>query len=275
MKSSATLPRKAREAREGKPRKGEAPVPEKKQKKKETTMEFIASTASVLVVGLFIVTFCLQAFEIPSSSMVPALLIGDHLFVDRVRLAPKTNWMPLLPYHDVQRGDIVVFISPAEPGLFLVKRIIGLPGDRIHLQDGAVYRNGQKLDEHAYVIHSVGNYDPFRDNFPKIAPMDGADVFVDWRYSIRDHVQGNDIVVPKNSYFAMGDNRDVSRDSRYWGFVPRENVVGRPMFIYWSFETPADQVTKTDMSDRIGFLFHEITHFFTETRWRRMLHLVR
>jgi signal peptidase I len=271
MKSSVATPQESRELKKGKLRKADLSKPEKK---KETTMEFIASTAGVLVVGLFIVTFCLQAFEIPSSSMVPALLIGDHLFVDRVRLAPPTKWMPLLPYHEVQRGDIVVFVSPAEPGLFLVKRIIGAPGDRIHLEDGAVYRNGQKLTE-LYVIHSVGNYDPFRDSFPKIAPSDSADVAVDWRYSMRDHIENGDVVVPKDSYFAMGDNRDVSRDSRYWGFVPRENVVGRPMFVYWSFDTPADQVSKTDMSDRISFILHEVVHFFGETRWRRMLHLVK
>ena len=113
------------------------------EKHEETTSEFFASLASVLVVGLFIITFCLQAFEIPSSSMENTLLIGDHVFVDRVLLAPKTNWFPVIPYRQVQRGDIVVFLSPAEAGLYVVKRIIGTPGDRIHLRDGVVYRNGQ------------------------------------------------------------------------------------------------------------------------------------
>ena len=272
MKKSVTMSRKSAEASESKV--GKLAQKPKKGKKKETTMEFISSTANVLVVGLFIVTFCLQAFEIPSSSMVPALLIGDHLFVDRVRLAPATKWMPILPYQEVHREDIVVFVSPAEPGLFLVKRIIGVGGDRIHLQDGAVYRNGERLNE-PYVIHSLGNYDPFRDNFPSVAPLEGADLSVDWRFSMSQYVKDGDIVVPQGNYFAMGDNRDVSRDSRYWGFVPKENVVGRPMFVYWSFETPANQVEKTDLGDRIGFLLHEITHFFTETRWRRMFHLVK
>jgi len=121
------------------------------------------------------------------------------------------------------------------------------------------------------VQHVLGNYDPFRDEFPKIAPPEGHDIWVDWMYSMKDYVKDGDLVVPPDSFFAMGDNRDVSRDSRYWGFVPRANVIGRPMFVYWSFETPADQVNKTDWSDRVSFVFHEATHFFTETRWKRML----
>src|SRR5215510_15880542 len=126
--------------------KNEIEKEKKDEKPQETTVEFLASLAGVLVTGLFIITFILQAFEIPSSSMEDTLLIGDHVFVNRVQFAPKTNWMgPLLPYRDIKRGDIVVFLSPAEPGLYVVKRIIGAPGDRIHLRDGAVYRNGEKL----------------------------------------------------------------------------------------------------------------------------------
>src|SRR5208337_3947434 len=125
------------------------------EKREETTAEFIASLASVLVVGLFIITFCLQAFEIPSSSMENTLLIGDHVFVDRVLLAPKTSWFPVIPYRQVQHGDIVVFLSPAEAGLYVVKRIIGTPGDHLHLRDGVVYRNGQALQE-PYVVHNRG-----------------------------------------------------------------------------------------------------------------------
>src|SRR5512140_1643665 len=113
------------------------------EKPKETTVEFLASLAAVLVTGLFIITFILQAFEIPSSSMENTLLIGDHVFVDRVTYAPKTGWVgPVMPYRDVRRNDIVVFLSPAEAGLFVVKRIVGIPGDRIHLKDGVLYLNG-------------------------------------------------------------------------------------------------------------------------------------
>src|ERR1035441_7831122 len=123
------------------------------QKPKETTVEFLASLAGVLVTGLFIITFVLQAFEIPSSSMENTLLIGDHVFVNREQFAPPTRWMgPMMPYRDVRRNDIVVFLSPEEQGLFVVKRIIGVPGDHIHLRDGGVYRNGEKLIE-PYVQH--------------------------------------------------------------------------------------------------------------------------
>ena len=237
-------------------------------------MEFIASMASILVVGLFIITFCLQAFEIPSSSMENTLLIGDHVFVDRVTPAPKTSWFPIIPYREVHRGDIIVFLSPAEPGLFVVKRIIGVPGDRIHLQDGVVYRNGEAAKE-PFVIHSRGDYNPYRDNFPSIAPMDGAGVTPEWHLTMGEHIKNGELVVPPDSYFAMGDNRDVSYDSRWWGFIPKENVVGRPMFIYWSFETPANQYLKTAWSDRIKFIFNVVFHFFSETRWNRMFHIVR
>jgi signal peptidase I len=244
------------------------------EKPRETTVEFLASLAAVLVTGLFIITFILQAFEIPSSSMEDTLLIGDHVFVNREQFAPKTSWMPILPYRDIKRGDIVVFLSPAEPGLYVVKRIIGIPGDRIHLIDGAVYRNGEKLTE-PYVMHKGPiAYDPYRDNFPAVPPSETYNVSPEWQLLMRTHIKGQDIVVPKDGYFGMGDNRDVSLDSRYWGFIPKENVIGRPMFIYWSFNTPADQYRRTDLSERIGFLAHVAIHFFDETRWRRTFRIV-
>jgi signal peptidase I len=240
---------------------------------KETTPEFIASMASVLVIGIFIITFCLQAFEIPSSSMEKTLLIGDHVFVDRVRLAPQAKWLkPLVPYRVPRRGDIVVFLSPSEPGLHVVKRIIGVPGDRIHLRDGVVYLNGVAQKE-PYVVR-VGDYNPYRDNFPEVPP-DGVMVAPEWLLTMREYIKDGDIVVPEGRYFAMGDNRDKSYDSRFWGFIPQENVIGRPMFIYWSFETPEDQYMKRDVSDRIAFLFRIVIHFVGETRWSRMLHVVR
>src|ERR1700751_403105 len=123
----------------------EKPIDEKTtdEKPRETTVEFLASLAGVLVTGLFIITFVLQAFEIPSSSMEDTLLIGDHVFVNREQFAPRTRWVgPLLAYRGIRRGDIVVFRSPAEPGLYVFKRIIGIPGDRLHLREGVVYRNG-------------------------------------------------------------------------------------------------------------------------------------
>jgi signal peptidase I len=246
---------------------------EKKEKPKETTPEFISSMAVILVTGLFIITFTLQAFEIPSPSMVATLLIGDHVFVDRVRVAPKTSWMKLIPYRDLKRGDMVVFISPAEPGLYVVKRVVGAPGDRLHLRDGVLYVNGQAQNE-PYVQRN-GSHDDYRDNFPLIPPSPMEPITPEWQLTYRNYVDGEDLVVPPDRYFGMGDNRDVSLDSRYWGFIPKENVIGRPMFIYWSFETPGDQYLKRSMAERVGFIFHIVIHFFDQTRWSRMFHVVR
>ncbi len=250
-------------------------VPKKEEPPHETPVEFLASLAVVLVTGLFIITFIMQAFAIPSSSMEDTLLIGDHVFVNRVQFAPRTAWLgPLLPYREIRHGDIVVFLSPAEPGLYVVKRIIGLPGDRIHLRDGAVYRNGLKLVE-PYVQHTVGDYNAYRDNFPAVPPDLNPNVTPEWSVELAQHIQGDDLVVPPNSYVGMGDNRDVSLDSRYWGFIPRENVIGRPMLIYWSFETPAGQYLETGIGDRIGIVVHKVIHFFDQTRWNRTLKVVR
>lgn len=244
----------------------------KAEKPKETTSEFIASIAIVLVTGLFIITFTLQAFEIPSSSMENTLLIGDHVFVDRMMVAPKTNWVgPLIPYRKPVRGDIVVFLSPAEPGLYVVKRIIGAPHDRIRLRDNVLYINGEAQNE-PYVIHD-NTYNAYRDNFPAIPASEGSPT-AEWHLTMGSHIENGELVVPEGSYFAMGDNRDKSYDSRYWGFIPQENVIGRPMFIYWSFETPPGQYLKQGLAERIGFIFKVVIHFFDQTRWSRTFKLV-
>lgn len=246
---------------------------------KETTSEFIASMASVLVIGMFIITFCLQAFEIPSGSMENTLLIGDHVFVDRIRLAPEAKWLePLIPYRTPRHGDIVVFMSPETPGLHVVKRIIGVPGDRLHLRDGVVYVNGAAQNE-PYVSHLPPD-DPsqtnsaYRNNFPEISTY-GVQMSTDWETSLADFVHNKELIVPPGRYFGMGDNRENSYDSRFWGFIPQENVIGRPMFIYWSYETPRDQYMKQDMLDRVKFVFTVFAHLGGRTRWSRMLHVVR
>src|SRR5438552_266281 len=170
------------------------------EKPRETTVEFLASLSAVLVTGLFIITFVVQAFEIPSSSMENTLLIGDHVFVDRVTYSPRTAWFPVVPYRDLKRGDIVVFLHPAEPGLYVVKRVIGIPGDRIHLRDGVVYRNGQRLDE-PYVIHSRQDYNPYRDNFPTVPAGEANSATPEWRLSMSSHIENGDIVLPPDTYF--------------------------------------------------------------------------
>lgn len=241
----------------------------------ETPFEALASICGVLVVGLFVLTFIFQNFEIPSSSMEKTLLIGDHVLVDRIALAPPSNWMPLVHYRNVQRGDIIVFFKPGEPDLYLVKRVIGIPGDRLHLRNGIVFLNGQEQNEPQAGKPSDGDYYPYRDDFPAISPPEGSQVTASWSVELPASIQGEDLVVPPGKYFAMGDNRTVSLDGRYWGFVPRENIVGRPLFVYWSFKTPADQINKQSAGERISFIGHMILHFFDETRWNRTLHVVR
>ena len=250
---------------------------EAEEKPKETTVEFLSSLAAVLVTGLFITTFVVQAFEIPSSSMEETLLIGDHVFVNRIQFAPRSSWLgPLLPYRDVRFQDIVVFLhpDPAQAGIYVVKRIIGVPGDHIHLRNGVVYRNGVALNE-LYVLHDADTFDPYRNEFPSVPATDDGNMSANWMVDLPSYIKGDDIVVPPGHYFAMGDHRGVSLDSRYWGFIPKENIIGRPMFIYWSFETPGDQYRKTSWGDRILFLGKVVLHFFDETRWKRTLQVVR
>jgi signal peptidase I len=245
------------------------------EKHKETVPESIAGFAAVFVSGLFIITFVIQHFEIPSSSMEKTLLIGDHVFVDRLTPTGKGFPYPLLPYHNVHRGDIAVFVSPAEPGLYLVKRIVGVPGDRIHLRDGKVFLNGLEQKE-PYVYYDYGSInhapDMYRDNFPAASPFGRATP--EWAASMHNYIQGLDLVVPKDHYFAMGDNRDVSYDSRFWGFVPKENIMGGPLFIAWSLNQTAADFEPRSIPERIGSFLYTATHFFGMTRWHRTLHLV-
>ncbi|HEV2964550.1 MAG TPA: signal peptidase I [Candidatus Angelobacter sp.] len=246
----------------------------KSDKPRETASESLAGIAAVLVSGLYIITFIVQAFEIPSRSMVNTLQVGDHVFVDRLTPVNSSKILgPLMPYREIHRGDIIVFISPVQPGLHVVKRVIGIPGDKIHLRDGVVSRNGVALNE-PYVVHS-GSSNRYADNFPSVPPEFGSQVAPEWPAVVSAHKQGEDLVIPPDNYFGMGDNRDDSLDSRYWGFIPRENIIGRPLFIYWSFDTPEDQYQHTSMGERIGFVFHVVIHFFDKTQWRRMFHMVR
>jgi signal peptidase I len=248
---------------------------QKPEKKKETLPESVAGIASVLVSGLFIITFLVQAFEIPSGSMENTLLIGDHVFVDRLTPAMPASYVgPLVAYRPVRHDEIIVFLHPTDKGLYVVKRIIGIPGDRIHLKDGVVYRNGQALNE-PYLNPNHGIPNAFRDNFPAFSGSGDPNVVAEWPLLLRDYVHDGELVVPPDYYFGMGDNRANSRDSRYWGLIPRENIVGRPTFIYWSFETPADTILHTSLQDRAAFMFHIIIHFFDQTRWGRMFHRVR
>ncbi|MGD0346174.1 MAG: signal peptidase I [Terracidiphilus sp.] len=263
-----------------------APVPPKAD---ETPLEAVASICSVLVVGLYILTFLAQNYVIPSGSMENTLLIGDHLVVDRISLSPPAKWMPLEHYREPRRGDITVFIKPVpepqpdadgNPQYFiLVKRLIGVPGDHIHLRSGIVILNGV-----AQPPPKEGSDDPgsaidqeFLDEFPSIPPADapsGAETG-SWAIDAPNHIVDGDLVVPPGMYFMMGDNRHNSLDSRYWGFVPRQNIMGRPLFNYWSFQSTEPDYELTGIGPRLARMGHVVTHFLTETRWSRTFHLTR
>jgi signal peptidase I len=257
-----------------------APVQERVE---ETPYEALASICSVLVVGMFILTFLAQNYVIPSGSMENTLLVGDHLVVDRVTFSPPSRWMPLVHYREPRRGDIVVFIKPVPDTvdadgkpqyLTLVKRLIGVPGDHIHLSDGVVILNGvaQSPPTDGKMLPSSDS--EFLDEFPENPPPVDRGATEAWAVDFASHIENGDLVVPPGKYFMMGDNRHNSLDSRYWGFVPRENIIGRPLFNYWSFETPDSQYEKTGIGNSIAWMGHVALHFFTETRWNRTLHVV-
>jgi signal peptidase I len=255
----------------------------------ETPFEALASICSVLVVGVFILTFIAQNFMIPSGSMENTLLVGDHLVVDRINLTPPAKWMPLVHYREPRRGDIVVFIKPVfQPGLdsmdadgkpiytILVKRLIGVPGDHIHLRNGIVILNGVAQPQPYAQPTTADNYQDFLDEFPSVPPYpQPGGATESWAVDFPNHVVDGDLVVPAGMYFMMGDNRHDSLDSRFWGFVPRQNIMGRTLFNYWSFVTPNSADDQTGIGSRLAWMGHVVLHFFTGTRWSRTFHLTR
>ena len=261
------------------------PIPEQQDRVEETPFEAVASICSVLVVGLFILTFLAQNFVIPSGSMEDTLLVGDHLVVDRITLAPESKWMPLVHYREPRHGDIVVFIKPVpDPDadgkpqyLFLVKRLIGVPGDHIHLRDGIVFINGvaQSQPKDGREMPPNPGEQVFLDEFPTIPPAMDPSATEEWAVDAPNHLENGDLVVPPGKYFMMGDDRHNSLDSRYWGFVPRENIVGRPLFNYWSFQTAEEAYEQTGLGANLAWMGHVAVHFFSDTRWKRTLHVVR
>jgi signal peptidase I len=242
----------------------------------ETLLEGSASVFSVLAIGLFVLTFVFQNFVIPSSSMASTLLVGDHVVVEREMLAPPAKWASFMPYREVHRGDVIVFYKPTEDPsgehTFLVKRVVGVPGDRIHLRNGILYLNGIAQNEAYAAKTTPANYDPYLDDFPSVDPSRKPGVTAEWSVLLPTYIQGDDLVIPPGKYFAMGDNRSISLDSRYWGFVPRENIVGRPLFVYWSIVTPESGEEEIPLSQRAESTAHEAFHFFDKTRWSRTFH---
>src|SRR5215469_977518 len=185
-----------------------------------------------VVIAVFVITFLTQAFQIPSESMESTLLVGDYLLVDKVHFAQPGVWPHLLPYQPISRGDIIVFRYPVRPSQHFVKRVVGVPGDRVRLRNKVVYVNGQRVHEN-YVVHKAMMPDRYRDDFPALEAA-APDVTARWWANMQSLVHDGELTVPADSYFVLGDKRDKSLDSRYWGFVPRGNIIGRPLLIYWS-----------------------------------------
>ena len=245
----------------------------KKKKRPEQARNGIAEWAVTILLLLFGTTTLVQAFVIPTGSMEDTLLIGDHLLVDKLAYAPAGPVSKhLLPYEEPQHGSIIVFRFPGDISQTFVKRVIGVPGDHIRLANRTVYRNGTPLYE-PYVYHKSA-YGSSSDNFPGafIPVPQYPKAELSQQDMLEHHVTNGEVVVPPNSYFAMGDNRDNSSDSRYWGFVPRENIVGTPLIIYWSFEAPTEDLTNPNIG--VDHLVDIVTHFFTKTRWSREFKLI-
>ena len=199
-------------------------------------LPMLQSLARIVTIALFILTFIVQPFRIPSASMERTLLVGDFLLVNKQVYGPAGAWRWLLPYGKIQRGEIVVFHYPVDASLYLVKRVIGLPGDSVRLVSGVVYVNGTPLHE-PYAIYRPSRMDNFRDNFPQMGEADPG-VETRWWIQMRSLVKNGELTVPPGCYFVMGDNRNDSQDSRYWGFVPRATIVGEPLLIYLSLREP-------------------------------------
>ena len=244
-------------------------VPAPPPAKADQPRGFIAEWTVTIILLLFGTTTLVQAFVIPTGSMEDTLLIGDHLLVDKLAYAPPGPVSKfLLPYEPVKRGDIIVFRYPVDIRQTFVKRCMGVPGDRIRLVNKQVYLNGKKLDE-PYVYHKTEYIEPYRDNFPSDPNVHISDSGQDM---LEHHVVNGEVVVPPDSYFAMGDNRDSSLDSRYWGFVPRDNIMGKPLIIYWSYDAPTEALSNPTIG--VDHLVDLLEHFFTKTRWRRTFMLV-
>ena len=211
------------------PRNGGKPIMENEHAR-ETFLEGSASVFSVLAIGLFALTFVFQNFVIPSSSMASTLLVGDHVVVEREILAPPARWASFLPYREVHRGDVIVFYKPTEEPsgehIFLVKRVVGIPGDRIHLRNGILYLNGIALNEPYAAKPTSANYDPYVDDFPSVDPSREPGVTAVWSVLLPTCIHGDDLVVPPGKYFAMGDNRNNSADSRYWVLYRERTSLG-------------------------------------------------
>ncbi|MGC2110815.1 MAG: signal peptidase I [Candidatus Korobacteraceae bacterium] len=229
----------------------------------------LQSLATTIVIAIFVITFIVQAFQIPSESMEKTLLIGDYLLVDKAHYGHCGAWQWLMPYRPIQRQDIIVFRYPVNPHQHFVKRVVAIPGDHVRLVDKHVYVNGVRQDD-SYANFKWAWRDRFRDDFPD-GGFYGDNISAKWFLQVRKLVEDGELIVPEGSYFVLGDNRDDSYDSRYWGFVPAENVVGRPLVIYWSMDRATPEAPGEAPSDKLSNLTLNVAHLFNSLRWHRML----
>jgi signal peptidase I len=229
--------------------------------KKSTVREYFESVIIAVILALFIRTFVVQAFKIPTGSMENNLLIGDHLLVNKFILGPTASSLErtLLPVRPIKRGDVIVFKYPEEPSRDFIKRVIGLPGETLELRDKKVSINGRPLDEpYVRFLEPPGTSSEFREVTS---------------YDVRERY--GPVTVPPNQYFVMGDNRDNSQDSRYWGFLPRDYIKGKALVIYWSYDDGVGDYHEESTGEALKGLGSVFVHFFTRTRWDRMLHQIR
>jgi signal peptidase I len=241
-----------------------------------TLPEAFASFLRTIVVALFLLTFILQPLLIPSESMEHTLLVGDFLLFNKQEYAPAgIIGRFLMPYRDVQRGDIIVFHHPDPP--LLVKRVVGMPGDHLRIEDGRVYVNGAVLKE-PYAAFEPAPPNPFRDNFPARVYTD-PQIDPNWWAQMQSLTNSGELMVPAGEYFVLGDNRNHSKDSRYWGFVPRQAIVARPLVIYFSLTRPSTTDVQTTVlqagDDRLGhdrLIPEKLTGFARWTRIFRVVH---
>ena len=230
----------------------------------------LQSLAGTIVIAIFVITFIVQAFQIPSESMEKTLLIGDYLLVDKAHYGHSRIWSWLLPYRPIRRQDIIVFRYPVNPFQHFVKRVVAIPGDRVRLVDKHVYVNGVRQNDTYATFRSW--HDDFRDEFPD-GGFYGDRNSAAWFRQARQLTEDGELIVPEDSYFVLGDNRDDSYDSRYWGFVPRENIVGRPLVIYWSMDRRGPAMAAALSSDKLSSLTVNVTEWVDGLRWHRMLRI--
>lgn len=229
----------------------------------------LAEWVITILLLLFLTTTLVQAFVIPTGSMEDTLLVGDHLLVDKLAYAPPgTISRYILPYTEVKRGDIIVFRYPTDIQQTFVKRCMGVPGDHIRIVNKVVWLNGKPLTE-PYKYNKTDYIDSYRDNFPSEPNVTLEPGGVQM---LEHNIVNGEVVVPPDSYFAMGDNRDSSWDSRYWGFVPRRNIIGKPLIIYWSYDRPSDESTTNSIT--VPQMLDLAEHFFSKTRWTRAFKLI-